>query len=53
MPKPFAATHRLREGKYVARKVVPQYNPASANADDSGWVYHKFYLHPTKGWRKA
>lgn len=37
----------------IGHRVVPEYRPQSAIADAFGWVYHKFALHATKGWRKV
>ena len=37
----------------IGQRVVPEYRPQSALANAFGWVYHKFALHATKGWRKV
>lgn len=62
MPKPYAAyepiTNRptkpgTQDMHIIAKRVVPRYNPASSKAGDDGWVYRKWALHATKGWRKV
>ena len=56
MPKPFAAYHREKasgNSHIIAYRVIPRYNPASAKANSDGWVYRKYALHATKGWRKV
>ena len=52
MSKPFAVTEPMRHGKFIAKRVIPHYNPRSARAGNDGWVYRVFWLHATKGWRK-
>lgn len=53
MPKPFAAYSKAETKSHIiAYRVIPRYNPRSAKADRDGWVYRKFALHATKGWRK-
>lgn len=61
MSKPFAAYESLNRPTnkgsayrhIIATRVIPEYRPDSSKANTDGWVYHKFALHATKGWRKV
>lgn len=62
MSKPFAAYEPIpnrptkpgtQDMHILGYRIVPRYNPASAKADTNGWVYRKWALHATKGWRKV